>query len=64
MKRIQTLREQAQTLRALAMSLQDSPTVKEDLLALAKRCEALAIAAEREMEERLSQPISRAPSAR
>ena len=62
MERVKTLREQAQILRALATSLRDSPTLSADLFALAKQCDELAAGAEREIRQRLSQPISKVPS--
>ena len=62
MERVKTLREQAQILRTLAQSLEDAPTLSRDLSALAKRCDELADEAEREIRERLSQPIGRAPT--
>jgi len=44
MTRRDRLREQAEILRNLASSF-DIPTIREELLALAKKCEALAEAA-------------------
>ena len=51
MQRAQTLRERANALRALAKSF-ESPTIRSDLVVLAKRCEELAHAAEREVRKR------------
>ena len=51
MTRVGVLRERANILRTLAQSF-DSPTLQADLLVLAKRCEELAHAAEREITER------------
>ena len=41
MTRVETLREQASVLRALAASF-DDPSIRTDLLRLAERCEELA----------------------
>jgi len=41
MKRAETLREQADVLRAIAQTF-DDPVIRGDLLRLAERCEALA----------------------
>ena len=61
MERVKTLRQHAHLFRTLAKSFKESPTINEDLLALARRCDELAVTAAREIKERLSQPISRVP---
>jgi hypothetical protein len=61
MTRIETLREQAHVMRTLARSF-DSPALRGELMALARRCEELAAEAAREIAERQSQPIGRTPS--
>ena len=57
MDRIETLREQANILRALAQSF-ESPALRENLLYVAKRCEDLAAQAEREKTDDKARPIS------
>ena len=57
MERVKTLHEQARILRMLATSFRDAPALSGDLLILAKRCDELAAEADREIKERLSQPI-------
>ena len=61
MTRVDTLREQAYVMRALARSF-DSPVLRDELLVLAKRCEELADEAARQVSERQSKPIDRRPS--
>lgn len=58
MTRVETFREQASILRTLAKSF-ELPTLRGDLIALAKRCEALAEEAEREATQQTSQPTGR-----
>ena len=68
MQRVKTLQEQAELLRQLAKSF-DMPTVKEDLLRLAERCDRLAQKILREVmvqrgpitDPRSSAPLSNAP---
>jgi hypothetical protein len=56
MTRVGQLREQARILRTLAGSF-DIPSIKEQLLALAARCEDLAASIEKTLKENLSGPI-------
>jgi hypothetical protein len=58
MTRIETLREQAHVMRALARSF-ESPALRSELMSLATRCEELAGEAAREISERQSRPIGR-----
>ena len=51
MRRIQTLRDQAELLRRLAANF-DMPTIKADLMRLAERCDALADGLARELAQR------------
>ena len=57
MTRIETLREQARVLRVLARSFEGSPTISGDLAVLAKRCDAVAENAAREVAARLVRPV-------
>jgi hypothetical protein len=57
MGRIETLREQADLLRRLAMSFQ-SPQIKEDLLSLAERCDRLAAKFSRGLAEQQMRPVA------
>lgn len=59
MERVKALREHAHLFRTLAASFKESRTINEDLLALAQRCDELAFNAEREIKERMSQPIGK-----
>jgi hypothetical protein len=61
MTRVDTLREQALVMRALAQTF-DSPALRSELMVLAKRCEELAGEAAREISQRQSRPIGRIPS--
>jgi hypothetical protein len=61
MTRVDTLREQALVMRALAKTF-DSPALRSELMVIAKRCEELAGEAAREISERQSRPIGRVPS--
>lgn len=56
MTRVETLRDQALALCALAASFDDQ-TIRADLVRLAERCEALALRIEHSIREALSQPI-------
>jgi hypothetical protein len=57
MGRIETLREQADLLRRLAMSF-DSPQIKQDLLGLAERCDRLAAKSSRGLAEQQMRPVA------
>jgi hypothetical protein len=57
MKRVEILKEQAVVLRTLAESF-DVPSIKEDLLNLAERCDRLAINMARQISDQLERPIS------
>jgi hypothetical protein len=57
MTRVGVLRVRANILRTLTQSF-DSPTIRADLLVLAKRCEELAGEASREITERKAQAVS------
>jgi hypothetical protein len=59
MMRVNILREQATKIRVIADTV-GSPTLRADLLVLAKRSEELADEIAREVTERASQPIDRA----
>jgi hypothetical protein len=59
MTRVGQLREQARILRTLAGSF-DIPSIKEQLMALAARCEDLAASIEQTLKENLSAPIDSA----
>ena len=61
MTRVETLREQALVMRALAKTF-DSPALQSELMLLANRLEELAGEAVREISQRQSRPISRTPS--
>jgi hypothetical protein len=61
MTRVETLREQAHVMRALAKSF-SSPALRDELMGLAKRCEEPADEAVREISERQSRPIGRVSS--
>ncbi len=56
MTRVQTLREQARVLRALAGSFDDE-TIRTDLLSLAERCEETAARIAESIRETMSRPI-------
>jgi hypothetical protein len=57
MGRIETLREQADLMRRLAMSF-DSPQIKQDLLGLAERCDRLAAKFSRGLAEQQMRPVA------
>jgi hypothetical protein len=61
MTRVETLREQALVMRALAKTF-DSPALQSELMLLANRLEELAGEAVREISQRQSRPISQTPS--
>ena len=57
MQRTETLRQQATLMRIMAESFEQSPVLRDDLLALAKRCEEMVDKVAREVSERLKRPI-------
>lgn len=57
MTRVQTLREQASVLRALARTFNDE-TIRSDLLGLADHCEELARRMAIVIEQKRAQPIA------
>ena len=60
MDRTATLREQAKVLRVLAASF-DIPSVRDELLDLAKSCEALAASIEAEHRDAEQDPLYQVP---
>ncbi len=57
MTRVETLREQASILRAVAASFDDD-VIRNDLLRLAERCEELATRIAAAIQQNASRPIS------
>ena len=57
MGRVETLREQADLLRRLAVSF-ESPQIKEDLLGLAERCDRLAADLSRGLADQQMRPVT------
>jgi hypothetical protein len=55
MTRVEVLRQQAKIMRSLAESF-GSPSIRDDLIGLAKRCEALASEIESKHRDTLQRP--------